>query len=148
MLELLNEYKTEEPVVLGKVIDCCAWDRELLYLSGGAGMAFNRPAFEKVCEFFSFKESKDKINAFHNVCSHRCLKLVEKEKNVGQIISCPYHAWSYDLKGNLVSSPHFGGTNNHEPKNFLRKKIYDKLFNYYYFDIPRYILSTRFDLNL
>jgi len=32
------------------------------------------------------KESKDKINAFHNVCSHRCLKLVEKEKNVGQII--------------------------------------------------------------
>ena len=67
------------------------------------------------------KESKDKINAFHNVCSHRCLKLVEKEKNVGQIISCPYHAWSYDLKGNLVSSPHFGGTNNHEPKNFLRK---------------------------
>ena len=67
------------------------------------------------------KESKDKINAFHNVCSHRCLKLVEKEKNVGQIISCPYNAWSYDLNGNLVSSPHFGGTNNHEPKNFLRK---------------------------
>ena len=68
------------------------------------------------------KESKNKINAFHNICSHRCLKLVDKEKNVGQIISCPYHAWSYDLKGNLVSSPHFGGTNNHQPKGFLRKK--------------------------
>ncbi len=78
------------------------------------------------------KESKNKINAFHNICSHRCLKLVDKEKNVGQIISCPYHAWSYDLKGNLVSSPHFGGTNNHQPKGFLRKKKWIKTCSYKY----------------
>ena len=67
------------------------------------------------------KNTKEKIVAFHNVCSHRCLKLVDRPKNVKKIISCPYHAWAYDLNGNLIASPHFGGTNNHNPKNFNRK---------------------------
>ena len=68
------------------------------------------------------KNTKEEILAFHNVCSHRCLKLVDRSKNVKKIISCPYHAWAYDLDGNLIASPHFGGTNNHKPKNFNSKK--------------------------
>ena len=64
------------------------------------------------------KNNKDVISAFHNVCSHRCLKLVDKQKNVGRFISCPYHAWAYDLNGKLIASPHFGGKDNHNPKNF------------------------------
>ena len=68
------------------------------------------------------KNAKGNIEAFHNVCSHRCLQLVDQRKNVGKIIKCPYHAWSYDLDGNLLASPHFGGTNNHKPKGFNNKK--------------------------
>ena len=68
------------------------------------------------------KNTKEEILAFHNVCSHRCLKLVDRSKNLKKIISCPYHAWAYDLDGNLIASPHFGGTNNHKPKNFNSKK--------------------------
>ena len=68
------------------------------------------------------KNTYEKIVAFHNVCSHRCLKLVEKSKNVKRIISCPYHAWSYDLDGNLLNAHHFGGTNNHNPNGFNKKK--------------------------
>ena len=67
------------------------------------------------------KNTKEEIVAFHNVCSHRCLKLIDQPKNVKKIISCPYHAWAYDLNGKLIASPHFGGTNNHKPKNFNRK---------------------------
>ena len=65
------------------------------------------------------KNIKGNIVAFHNVCSHRCLKLINEPKNVGKIINCPYHAWSYDLDGNLLASPHFGGTNNHKPDGFV-----------------------------
>ena len=65
------------------------------------------------------KNLKEEISAFHNVCSHRCVTLVDQPKNVKKIISCPYHAWSYDLEGNLLASPHFGGTNNHKPKGFV-----------------------------
>ena len=68
------------------------------------------------------KNIKGKIVAYHNVCSHRCLILVDKPKNVKKIINCPYHAWSYDLDGNLLNAPHFGGTNNHTPKGFNKKK--------------------------
>ena len=31
-----------------------------------------------------------KINAFHNACSHRCLKLIDESCNVGAMLSCPY----------------------------------------------------------
>ncbi len=60
----------------------------------------------------------NKITAFHNVCSHRCLKIVSEKKNVGKLIRCPYHSWSYDLEGNLKSAPHIGGINQHKPKGF------------------------------
>ena len=65
---------------------------------------------------------KNEIVAFHNVCRHRCLKLVDEPKNTGKLIRCPYHSWTYDLDGKLISSPHFGGTDNHEPKGFDPKK--------------------------
>lgn len=64
------------------------------------------------------KNDNNKVVAFHNVCSHRCLKLIDDKKNVGKIIRCPYHAWSYDLDGNLKSAPHIGGVNIHKPKGF------------------------------
>jgi choline monooxygenase len=64
------------------------------------------------------KNNNNEVAAFHNVCSHRCLKLVDEKKNVGKIIRCPYHSWSYDLDGKLKSAPHVGGTNQHKPKGF------------------------------
>src|ERR1700747_3416139 len=36
------------------------------------------------------------IRAFHNICSHRGMKLVWDEKGKGGKFSCPYHAWTYD----------------------------------------------------
>ena len=63
------------------------------------------------------------ITAFHNVCSHRCLTLVDQPKNVGKLIRCPYHAWAYDLKGSLKASPHFGGPDEHEADGFDRKDL-------------------------
>ena len=40
--------------------------------------------------------------AFHNVCRHRGARLMEEaEGKVRRRIQCPYHAWSYDLQGNL-----------------------------------------------
>ena len=68
------------------------------------------------------KNENQEIKAFHNVCSHRCLKLVNEKKNIGKLIRCPYHAWSYDLQGNLKAAPHIGGTNNHKPKGFNFKE--------------------------
>ena len=64
------------------------------------------------------RNNNNEITAFHNVCSHRCLKLVDEKKNVGKVIRCPYHSWSYDLEGKLKAAPHIGGTNKHKPEGF------------------------------
>ena len=49
------------------------------------------------------------VNVFHNVCSHRGMKLVEETVRLRTAIRCPYHSWSYSLKGELLSTPLIGG---------------------------------------
>ena len=63
-----------------------------------------------------------KIRVFHNVCSHRGLKLVTKPGNIKNVIRCPYHSWSYNFDGELVAPPHIGGMNIHQTKDFERSK--------------------------
>ncbi|KIC17318.1 aromatic ring-hydroxylating oxygenase subunit alpha [Leisingera sp. ANG-Vp] len=62
------------------------------------------------------------IQVFHNVCLHRCMTLVDKPKNVGKLIRCPYHAWAYDLEGRLRAAPHFAGTGKQEFDGFDLKE--------------------------
>ncbi|MDB5430459.1 MAG: hcaE [Caulobacter sp.] len=46
------------------------------------------------------------VRAFHNVCRHRASRVVDGPKgNCGQRLTCPYHAWSYDLEGRLAGVP-------------------------------------------
>ncbi|MEO1348264.1 MAG: aromatic ring-hydroxylating dioxygenase subunit alpha [Cyanobacteria bacterium J06635_15] len=49
------------------------------------------------------------LRAFHNVCRHRGLQLVDQPCNVQGNLRCPYHSWTYKLDGTLKSTPHFGG---------------------------------------
>lgn len=45
------------------------------------------------------------LRAFYNVCQHRAHELLSGE-GIANVIMCPYHAWSYDLSGQLVRAPH------------------------------------------
>ena len=67
---------------------------------------------------FLVRGEDGEIRAFHNICLHRCLKLVENPGNVGRRIRCPYHSWTYDLDGALRATPSFGGTGKHTPDGF------------------------------
>ena len=55
------------------------------------------------------RDAERRIRAFHNVCRHRNLKLVDTSGNVGRAIRCPYHSWTYGLDGALHIAPYFGG---------------------------------------
>ncbi len=68
--------------------------------------------------FFLVRNEDDEIAAFHNVCRHRCLKLVDIPGNRGPLIQCPYHSWVYDLNGNLKGAPYFGGKDRTPPDGF------------------------------
>ena len=46
------------------------------------------------------------VRAFHNVCRHRAARVLDGPAgNCGHRMVCPYHAWNYDLQGNLAGVP-------------------------------------------
>ena len=68
------------------------------------------------------RDKDNKVRVFHNVCSHRGFKLLDKQCSLRNVIRCPYHYWSYDFEGNLVSTPHIGGLNKHQSEKFDKSK--------------------------
>ena len=64
------------------------------------------------------RDKKNKIRVFHNVCSHRGYKIMQKPCKIKNVIRCPYHSWSYDTDGKLVATPHIGGMNKHDTDKF------------------------------
>lgn len=48
------------------------------------------------------------VRAFHNVCRHRAMRLVEGPSGCAKKISCPYHSWTYELDGRLSGVPSKG----------------------------------------
>ncbi|MES2259547.1 MAG: aromatic ring-hydroxylating dioxygenase subunit alpha [Pseudomonadota bacterium] len=62
------------------------------------------------------------VQVFHNVCSHRGMKLVQEAGEVQGVIRCPYHSWTYDLNGGLKGTPHVGGVNQHKDERFACEK--------------------------
>ena len=77
---------------------------------------------------------KDKsVKVFHNVCSHRGLKLINRPCKIKNFIRCPYHSWSYNFNGELVATPHVGGMNKHQTDGFVKsrsnlKKVSSKIW--------------------
>ena len=50
------------------------------------------------------------LRAFFNVCQHRGTKLVEEDSRTGtDLLICPYHSWTYDLRGNLRAAERMRG---------------------------------------
>ena len=67
---------------------------------------------------FVARNRAGEIRGFYNVCAHRGTKLLDDEPacgHVGKVFKCRYHAWSYDLDGQLVGTP-----NVDEDEQFLR----------------------------
>lgn len=57
---------------------------------------------------FITRNDGGELRAFYNVCSHRGTKFVddvEGTASVRKAFVCPYHAWTFDLNGQLIGSP-------------------------------------------
>ena len=51
------------------------------------------------------RSADDQINALVNVCRHRGSRVCLEEQGSASRFVCPYHAWTYDLEGNLKGAP-------------------------------------------
>lgn len=53
---------------------------------------------------FCLRDRNGEIRAYYNVCQHRAHELVSGAGRA-KLIVCPYHAWTYELTGQLRSGP-------------------------------------------
>jgi apoptosis-inducing factor 3 len=51
------------------------------------------------------------INVFENRCTHRASEFCRELSGSAKEFVCPYHQWTYDLKGNLIGVPFRRGVN-------------------------------------
>ncbi|MBX2825517.1 MAG: ring-hydroxylating oxygenase subunit alpha [Gammaproteobacteria bacterium] len=51
------------------------------------------------------RDRTGELRAFYNVCKHRAHQLLEGSGHTSKIM-CPYHAWTYQLNGELMRAPH------------------------------------------
>ena len=54
---------------------------------------------------FIIKGRDNRLRAFHNLCRHRGTQLIRAVGKAQKALTCPYHDWTYDLEGKLMSIP-------------------------------------------
>ena len=64
------------------------------------------------------------VNVFENRCAHRGAEFCRNSQGNAKEFVCPYHQWSYDLKGNLQGIPFKRGVNREGgmPKDFKNEE--------------------------
>ena len=54
---------------------------------------------------FVVRDKVGQLHAYYNICRHRGHPLVEGAGKNKRVLTCPYHAWTYDLTGKLLRAP-------------------------------------------
>lgn len=55
-------------------------------------------------EIILVQDLEGEIRAFFNVCRHRGSRICRREEGNACLLTCPYHAWAYNLDGTLRSA--------------------------------------------
>jgi len=55
------------------------------------------------------RDEQDQIHALSTVCRHRAMEVVEGQGSK-RSFQCPYHAWTYSLRGELIGAPEMDQT--------------------------------------
>ncbi|NBR03861.1 MAG: aromatic ring-hydroxylating dioxygenase subunit alpha [Alphaproteobacteria bacterium] len=93
-------------------------EQDTLFRDGWAAIGFGKdiaePGMARPVTFLGIpmlmiRNTGGEVNVFQNVCRHRGMILIEEPVRLRGPITCPYHAWAYDLDGNLRRTPHVGG---------------------------------------
>jgi len=75
------------------------------------------------------KDKRRQIRAHINVCRHRGSRVCLEPTGRAAVFSCPYHAWTYDLEGKLLSMREMGDDFDRDAHGLLpaQVKIYQGL---------------------
>ena len=72
------------------------------------------------------------LRTFYNVCQHRAHQLVRGKGTVRAVV-CPYHAWTYELTGDLRGGPNIGATPGFDRKSIRLTDVRTEIFHGFVF---------------
>ena len=81
---------------------------------------------------FCIRNKDGEISAYYNVCQHRAHELVKDSGNA-KLIVCPYHAWTYELTGELRSGPNVKSVPGFERADICLSSVRIENFNGFLF---------------
>lgn len=64
----------------------------------------------------------NQLHAFYNQCRHRGVEVAEGKGNA-KMFKCPYHAWTYDLEGQLIGAPFMRDAKDFDMKQCKMKPV-------------------------
>jgi choline monooxygenase len=77
---------------------------------------------------FCIRDKPGDIRTFSNVCRHRMMKLLEGSGQTNRVV-CPYHAWTYDLNGQLIGAGHMEKSTDFDVSKICLPEIRTEIWN-------------------
>lgn len=85
-------------------------------------------AFEMAGEsLFCIKGRDGETRTFYNVCQHRAHQLVSGEGTT-RVVVCPYHAWTYELTGQLRAGPNINAVEGFDKSKICLTEVRTEVF--------------------
>ena len=107
-------------------------EKQTIFAPGWAGVGFAKDVAKvgdvKPVTFLGeplviVRDRDANVRVFQNSCRHRGIVLVSEPASTTGLLRCPYHAWCYNLKGELKQTPHVGGPGMHEHAAIDKSKL-------------------------
>ena len=76
---------------------------------------------------FCIKGREGEIRTFYNVCQHRAHQLVSGQGQT-RVVVCPYHAWTYELTGELRAGPNIKAVEGFDKSSICLTSVRTEVF--------------------
>ncbi|MBI1386202.1 MAG: Rieske 2Fe-2S domain-containing protein [Rhizobiales bacterium] len=83
-------------------------------------------------DLFSIRGRDGTLRTFYNVCQHRAHRLLEGDGTT-RLVVCPYHAWTYELTGELRGGPNIGAVPGFDRKAVCLTEVRTEIFHGFVF---------------
>ncbi len=77
---------------------------------------------------FCIRDKTGEVKTYSNVCRHRMMQLLDGKGTTSRVV-CPYHAWSYDLNGQLIGAGHMERSKGFNKKDVCLPEIRTEIWN-------------------
>ncbi|MBY8976825.1 Rieske 2Fe-2S domain-containing protein [Rhodobacteraceae bacterium NNCM2] len=77
---------------------------------------------------FCVRDAAGEVRTYSNVCRHRMMQLLEGSGRTRRVV-CPYHAWTYDLNGQLIGAGHMQHTAGFDKREICLPELRTEIWN-------------------